>query len=378
MNFNVLQYLPKNTKIKMDNRLRKTFFLTKSVSAWGKFLSVPLKNISRYINGTRAMPITLLNELINLKGADINKLQDKIELKISKSGNYLKIGPFIDINENWVYVGELIKGDGHIPQNFWNITFVNNNKTLINHVKDFFTLLGIKKNQMMLIEREDANFLIIRSAVLAHLFNKILDIPVGKKSELNIPEFILLNLPLSIAAVRGAFDAEGSVTFTGKGSRRISITSNSKNWLSQIREILEQIRINSIISEDKSKRRIPIYRLLVYRRSNLKRFLKIINPLHPKRREKLIQILNNYRRNPTREFHKRILLSIKNGNIRKRDISKDIKQNLVLVGNNINWLKKKGYIIPFEKVVTNKGSFYKYRITFEGEEYLEKSLSFFD
>ena len=184
------------------------------------------------------------------------------------------------------------------------------------------------------------------------------------------------NITLSIAAVRGAFDAEGSVTFTG--SRRISITSNSQQWLFQIKQILEKLRIESRVTEDRSKREIPIYRLLIFHKLNLKRFLDIIKPLHPKRKEKLKKILNNYTKNPQRSFHKKILISIKKGNERKRDISKDIKQNLILVGNNINWLKKKEYIIPSEKVVTNKGCFHKYIITQKGEEYLEKSLSFFD
>ena len=376
MDFNILQYLPKNTKIKMDKRLREAFFLDKSVTEWSKLLNISIKNMSRYVNGTRSLPLDLVNNLILLTRIDIKKLQKRIEVKISKSGNYLKIGPFINIDEKWVYIGELIKGDGHIPKNFWNITFVNNNKVLINHVKKFFVSLGIRQKQITLIERDDANFLIIRSAVLAHLFNKILNIPIGKKGELNIPDFILSNRTFSIAAVRGSFDAEGSVTFTG--SRRISITSNSQQWLFQIKQILEKLRIESRVTEDRSKREIPIYRLLIFHRLNLKRFLDIIVPLHSKRKEKLREILNNYTKNPQKSFHKKILISIKEGNERKRDISKRINLGLVLVGNNLNWLKKKNYIASYEKVCTNKGSFHKYKITNKGEEYLTKSLSFFD
>jgi len=376
MKFNILQYLPKNTKIKMEKGLRKTFFLTKSVTEWGKIFNIPLKNMSRYINGTRSLPIDLINNIILLKKIDIDDLQNKIEVKISKNGNYLKIGPFIDINENWTYIGELINGDGHIPSNFWNITFVNNNEILINYVKSFFISLGIRQTQITLIKREDANFLIIRSSVLAHLFNKILDVSIGKKNELNIPDFILSDTKLSIAAVRGAFDAEGSVTFTG--SRRISITSNSKQWLFQIKQILERLRIESRIVEEKSKREVPIYTLLIFHKSNLKKFLKIVSPLHPKRRDKLNEILNNYTKNSQREFHKRILLSIKKGNVRKREIAKNINQRLSITGSNLNWLRKKEFIEPYEKVYNNFGSHYKYKITEKGENYLEKSLSFFD
>lgn len=376
MKFNILQHLPKNTKIKMNKELMKTFFSTKSVTEWSKILNISIKNMSRYINGTRSLPINLVNNIILLKKIDIKDLQNKIELKISKSGNYLKIGPFIDIDKNWVYAGELIKGDGHIPSNFWNVTFVNNNKTLIKYVKNFFTSLGIKQSQITIVKREDANFLIIRSSLLAHILNQLLNVAAGKKNEIIIPQFVMDNKKLSIAAVRGAFDAEGSVTFTG--SRRISITSNSKRWLSQIKQILETLRIESRITEDKSKREFPIYRLLIFHKSNLKKFSKIISPLHPKRRDRLNEILNNYTKNSQREFHKRILLSIKKGNVRKKDISKHIHQNLMLVGSNLNWLKKKEYIIPYEKIITNKGCFHNYKVTQKGEEYLKNSLSFFD
>ena len=311
-----------------------------------------------------------------MRKENFNKLIGNIEIKIEKRGNYIKIGPLISINQEWIYIGELIRGDGHITPNFWNITFVNNNWFLIKYVENFFKSIGIKSNQISIIRRNDANFLIIRSSVLAHLFNKILNIPTGKKSELNMPSFIILNEKMGIAAVRGAFDAEGSVT--SKGSRRISITSNSKNWLIQLKQILEKLRIESRIFEDKSKDGKQIYRLFISHRSNLKKFLKIINPLHTKRKEKLKERLADYKRNPQKMFHKKILLSVKDGYCRKRDISNKIKQSLITTGNNINWLKKKGYIVPYEKIHTNKGSFYNYKITEKGESYLKDSLSFFD
>ncbi len=375
MKFNILQYLPNTTKIMIDKEIRKELFSNKSISEWSKSLNVPLKNISRYINGTRSIPITLLTELAKSKKIN-SKLQDKIKLKITKSGNYLRIGPIIKIDEDLIYVAELIKGDGHITPNFWRIIFVNNNGFLITYVHNFFKSLGIKQSQISLIKRKDANFLTIRSSLLAILFNKILEVPSGRKKELNIPEFVLSDRNLSIAAVRGAFDAEGHIT--SKGSRRISITSNSKKWLTQLKQILEKLNINSRIFEDKSKRKEPLYRLFISHRQNLIKFLKIIKPLHTKRKEKLKERLSDYTKNPQKEFHKRILLSIKKGNTRRREIASDIKQDLILIGNNINWLKKKRYIDSFEKIYTNKGCYHKYKVTGKGEGYLEKSLSFFD
>jgi intein/homing endonuclease len=375
MRFNILQYLPSNTKIKINNELRKDLFSGKSITDWSKLFGISLKNASRYINGTRNLPLFIVKKLTK-NGENLKKLQHNIELKIEKSGNYLKMGPIIKIDESWVNIGELIRGDGHITPNFWYIHFINNNEILITHVKNFFFSLGIEESQISLIRRKDAFFLTIRSSLLAHLFNKILEIPIGKKGELNIPKFIILNKKLGISAIRGAFDAKGSVTFTG--SRRISITSNSKNWLLDIQQILNDLRIESRVSEEKDGRERPIYRILITHKSNLSKFLRIISPLHNKRKEKLKEILTNYTKNPQREFHKKILLFIKKGYFRKKDISSKLKQNLIITGNNINWLKKKGYIMPYEKIYSNKGSFHKYKITDEGDNYLTNSLSFFD
>ncbi len=376
MEFNILQFLPESAKIKTKEEIRKILFNGQSVSEWSHQLNIPLKNMSRYKNGTRPLPIILLNKLIKLSKLDIKKLQDNIETKINKSGRYLKIGPLLKIEEKWVYISELLKGDGHITPNFWYITFVNQNEFLIKYTKEFFISLGINKTQISLIKREDANFLIIRSSLLAHLFNKILLVPIGKKDKIAIRNFVILNNKLGIAAVRGAFDAEGSVTFTG--SRRISITSNCKIWLIQLQKILINLKIKSTIFKDNHKKEKPIYRLLIYHYVNLKRFQDIIKPLHTKRKEKLEEILNNYTKNPQRMFHKKILLSIKKGNVRKRDISRGIKKNLILVGNNLNWLRKNKFIEPYKKVCTNKGCFHKYKITPKGKRYIKESYSFFD
>lgn len=373
MNFNILQYLPENTKIKLKNEALKELFCQKTLTEYSKVLGISLKNASRYRNGSRAISLALLNRLLDLSKLDISRLQNNIQLKIGATGGFIKIGPFIEINEDWVYISELLKGDGHITSNLWYIAFVNNNKTLIDYVKNFFISLGLDKKHIFLYKRADADFLTIRSSLLAFLLNRLLDVPTGKKHEINIKDFVLENKEFGIAAVRGAFDAEGSVTFTG--SRRISITSNSITWINKLRDILNNLRIKSTFFREEKNREKPIYRLFIYHISNLRRFNEVIKPLHSNRKRKLNDIVENYTKNPVRFFHKKVLLSIKNGNLKRSDISNDIKQNKRLVGNNLDWLKKKGFILPYEKIYTNKGSFYKYKITNDGESYLEEMLN---
>lgn len=70
-------------------------------------------------------------------------------------------------------------------------------------------------------------------------------------------------------------------------------------------------------------------------------------------------------------------MSIQSGNNRRIDIAKDIHRSLIFVSNNIAYLKKRGFIIPFEKIYTNKGCYFKYKITNNGIRYLEEGDSYY-
>jgi DNA-binding transcriptional regulator WhiA len=375
MIFNLLQYLPKHTKIKLDEDLRKKLFSSKKVSEWSRQLKIPLKNMSRYKIGSRSLSLNLFKDLLKFSGLKLKDFQDKTQLKINPTGKYLRIGPFVDINESWVYVSELINGDGHIPKKFWNITFVNKDSGLIRYVKNFFISLGLNESRLTIVKNKNVNFLIIRSSLLAYIFNKILEVSVGKKEEINIPYFIIKNKKLGISAVRGAFDAEGSISFTG--SRRISISSNSELWISKLNKILIGLNIKSKVYKETRGRKKPLYRLFIYHIINLRRFARIIKPLHTERSFKLNNIINEFNKNPSRIFHRKVLLSIQKRNLRRKEIAKDIKCGLVKTANNIAYLKNKKFIIPIEKIYTNKGCYFKYNITKKGLEYLKAGKSYY-
>jgi predicted transcriptional regulator len=339
---------------------------------------ISLKNMSRYKNGSRSMSLDLFNKIILSFNTDIIKLQNKIDIKIGKTGKYLKIGPIIEINEDWIYVSELIKGDGHIPSNFWTITFVNKDMILINFLISFFRSLGLDEKHIYLKKREDANFLIIHSSLLAILFHKILDVPIGKKKEISINDFVIKDRLLAISAVRGIFDAEGCASNTG--TKRLSITSNSKNWLEQVKNILANLKIKSILYKE-NRENGPIYRLFIYHIINIKRFYDIIRPLQTKRNKKMIEIIESYSGNPIGAFHKKILESIKRGNNKRVEMAEDLNLTKSAVGNNLMWLTRNELINAIEKCYTNKGSFYRYGLTERGLKYLEGELEldpFFD
>jgi len=62
---------------------------------------------------------------------------------------------------------------------------------------------------------------------------------------------------------------------------------------------------------------------------------------------------------------------------RRSDIARDINKSLILVSNNIAYLKEKGFITPFEKNYTNIGCYFKYKMTDSGIKYLEEGESYY-
>lgn len=377
MRLNILQDLPKETKIMMDDDIKKIIFGEEKLSILSIKFNIKIKNLSRYRNKSRAIPLGLFIDLVQYRYINIEDLQNHLQIKVNKTGEYLRIGPFVDITPRWVYIAELLKGDGHISKNFWYIVFVNKEDSLISEVRNFFLSIGLSEKRFSLNEYNGCKFLTIRSYLIAYLLYKIFGVlPGNKSSKIDIYDFVIDNLEFGIAAVRGAFDSEGSVTFTG--SRRISITSNSVNWLKKLQSIMNQLKINSTILSDKSMNRC-IYRLFIHGIINIKRFEDKIKPLHEKRKVKLKEIINSYWKNPEYIFHKDILLAIQKGIDRKRDISKELKLDLITLANNIYKLRKNNYIEPYKITTSNQGAFFNYKITNKGEEYLEKELiPFFD
>ena len=375
MQIDILHYLPEKTMAKLDKQILEEISNVKKVSEWSKILLTPLKNASRYLNGSRAIPIEVLNNILRNLKKDKSFLQDRLMLKIGRTGKFLKIGPFVEITPEWIYISELIKGDGHIPPNFWNITFVNNNNTLINYVKNFFMTLGLDESRIGLFEREDADFLIIRNSLLAHLFNRLFLIPIGRKEEFRIPGFVFKNKKFLSSAVRGAFDAEGSVRIHGH-SREISICSESRLWINDLQEALKKLRIVSKISI--SHRIKPLYRLNIYHIINLKRFDRLIKPLHSIRSAKLKKIIEDFPKRvaPKGLFHRKILLILKDEESKRTKISKKLNRKTNLVGNDLRWLKDRKFISA-KGFYSNGGSYYLYRITKKGKRFVEKNLDSF-
>ena len=372
-----MQYIPDNAKIKVDLLVSSKLFPEKGLTEFSKKIGITLKSASRYRNGTRAIPAKLFKKLVKLNKKRFADFQGELSFKMQKGGKYFKIGPYIKINQDWIYVSQLINGDGHVHSKFWYIEFTNQDEGLINYVYNFFINLGLGKNCFNIIKSRDAIYLTIRPGILAPIFSGCLAVSVGKKEEILIPQWVLKNRIFSISALRGAFDAEGCVSLAS--TRRISITSNSLTWISQLSQILYNLKIKSRIYKEYKNRKKPIYRLFITHIENIRRFRKLVNPLHLERKLKLSDACKDFSKNYKGKYHKLILETILKNHNRKSKIRMVTRLNTKVLDNNLAWLRRHKLIFPTEKVITNKGCYYLYGLTRKGKNFLStESGSFFD
>ncbi len=193
---------------------------------------------------------------------------------------------------------------------------------------------------------------------------------------MNVPAFVLESPSLAAAAVRAAFDAEGSVSGRKRSgvsitTRRITITNISEDYLKSIRRALRSFSIASrIYCEEKPTRNI--FRLAIYHQDNLRRFADIIKPYHPKRMARLTSVLRSYRKDRISELSLRIpvLRSISNGNCTRRQIAASLGLANSRVGNQLYKLRKQHLVAKPTLIWTNRGGCGVYRLTVKGERAL--------
>ena len=333
-------------------------------------------NLKRYFRRERAMPLEVLQKLLIATRLDPSEVQGKIKMRVGNCGTRLSIGPVLTIDEELVYVAELIRCDGHIPKNLGTIVFVNKEIRLISIVQKLFEKFGLKRENMNVAIYKGVSFLRVYSRLFALILHKAFEIPLGKKGDMKVPEFVLSSRRLAAAAVRAGFDAEGTVqtpTAEKKNTtRRVVITNISKSYVRCLRKAMGSLSIQSrIYTEMRSSG--PIYRLAIYHQDNLRSFAAIIKPLHPKRKAKLDSLLKTYNKNriPQLSLRRRILFSIHCGNSTRRQIALDTGLSLTRVGNQLYKLRRQHLIAKPIMTWTNLGGFGAYRLTVSGEKFLQ-------
>jgi intein/homing endonuclease len=283
-----------------------------------------------------------------------------------RTGKQLDVGPCLTLDNEWVYVAELIRGDGHISDNLWYIYFINKNRRLINIVKRFFIRIGVDKKSIDIRTVNGVANLVVRTNLLAYLLKHIFNVPTGRKGEMNLPGFYRNSKEFAVAAIRAAFDAEGTVSIGNPSPRRIVITSISKNWLFDLKELLLLFKINSEVHYEDRHETAPIYRLRIYGQTQLKSFLNVIGSAHSERLLKLKTLLKTYSENRVPEGSMKVkVLEVLRAKkpMKRQQIASALNFKKKLLGWHLNSLKQNGLVEIAERVYTNRGSYFKYRIT---------------
>ena len=380
--FNLLNHLPEyKTFIYVDEGREKLFKYKKILTEFSEILGENIKNLSRYRNGTRHIPLRLFFKLLKLSNKKLRFFQDKITIKVGKIGNRVRIGPFINITPDWIYISELIRGDGSLNKcknNYYNLVFVNTDQGLIDYVRNFFLNLGIYRKSLSVYNASSyphIKHLVVRSEIFPYIFHSIFKIPLGGKLQMNFPDFIFKDRNFAINAIRGIFDAEGSVhiKYNNNFCRRVVICSFDSTYLNNIKMLLIKFNIHSYIHEEKRGHMKFFYRLIIGERDSILRFKIIIKPKHRERKKKLKFLTDSYTSNwySFRTEKLRILELLKKRPSRRKRISKSLKIQFDSLGWFLTKLRRENLITVKNRIVTCNGSWFVYRITDSGKDYLK-------
>ena len=128
-------------------------------------------------------------------------------------------------------------------------------------------------------------------------FKTKLGLPLGKKTHIEIPKFILIDRSLYSSFVRGFFDTDGCLYLEHKNKRlypRIQISNVSSNLMNSLWQILNDLGFRATIYTEKVNRYNWNNKTVVVLRGHeqVKKWFKIIKPGNPKHNNKYYFYLN--------------------------------------------------------------------------------------
>lgn len=139
----------------------------------------------------------------------------------------------------------------------------------------------------------------IWSDAIVNFKNKILGLPLGKKSNIEIPK-IINNKELFYSFIRGLFDTDGCLYIENKNGKpypRIEIGTTSRPLCTQIISFLKKYGINAWYYEYKRKEANwnNLYTIALTGFSSLNKWFKEISPNNPKHIRKFELLESNER-----------------------------------------------------------------------------------
>ena len=260
------------------------------------------KNARSYIN------LKLLLKLAVKANYSLEKLSDKIQDFSQYRGHSIKLPKYL--NERFLYFAGLIAGDGDIrvtPTGGHSIRFSQGDKEFREKYKSLISeLFGLQPKEIF--QKDRVPVVRFHSKIIAHILN-LLGIPESPKSnrlDISKTMFSLPNKELA-AFIRGLFDCDGSVMINYTGSSSIEFFSASEKLAKKLQlallrfGIVAHIRKREVkgqITEIRGRKVIKRNDQYVIRISgeNIEKFATLIGFEHPKKKNKLQELLNKRRK----------------------------------------------------------------------------------
>lgn len=292
-----------NTVLKLIDLLKKKMNL--SVQKIARNLEVSDDSIYNWCSKDKRGSISLINfdKLCKLVGTDTNSnLPDILRLQVKK-GQTISLPRNFD--ESWFCLLGLLFGDGRISidkreDGYGGVTIglANRDSNILRYFEDFFTSLGFKITKSEGNDERASEYR-IWSKLIYHIFSKFGLHPSPKSKHLTPnSEVLFLERKYLYSFLRGLFDADGWIFTRKNGSSHIGFASISKNLIEFVQNGLLTLDIITYVREinpkitvtSKGKKIISKnikYELTFSNFNDIKKFMKNINFLHPKKREKL-------------------------------------------------------------------------------------------
>ncbi|MBI2507337.1 hypothetical protein HYV89_00100 [Candidatus Woesearchaeota archaeon] len=248
------------------------------------------RSLYYWIDGKRPIPLKIFLKIIDLSKFNFKSLLKDIQLNLEGismgDGNRKKIVklPFV-IDEKLSYLAGYLFGDGCLKSEEYTVQFVDEYSEQINNIQELiFSLFNIKGNT---IRNGNKTELIVYSKAIWLFFNKIFNMPIGTKTDINFPKIIYKDHDLKLSFVKGFIDADGGICRIEEcdnippwflKSPNIEIAAKTKNILEQIKTVFGDIGLKSNLYYHKSN---DSYRLIICGNKNILKCNELKIFLHP-------------------------------------------------------------------------------------------------
>ncbi len=243
---------------------------------------------------------------VRLAGLRSEEAESAAAFRFGRFGGYLALPLKFEIDDDWLYISELLRTDGHISRNLDRIKLTNKDEVLISKFEEFASKL--KVGYVRKIKEGNCYRLFIFNKTLCKVFVRVFGFTPGSKAAFaGFPEWMKNLSPEKTAVcLMGAFDGDGCVQHTVKvrgkngGTRRVRLYGISKQYMEDVKFLLLKLGINSSIFKDPRENRT--WFVQISRKNDILLFHSLVGFNQQKRKSMLEEISKTYRNRTILEF----------------------------------------------------------------------------